>query len=514
MKKAVIYARYSSDAQKETSIIDQLRDCREYAKKNDMEVLHEYYDEALTGKNDDREQFQLMLSDSAQGLFEAVIVWKLDRFARNRNESALNKVKLKKNGVKVVSAMEHIPDGPEGIILESVLEGMAEYYIYDLVEKTTRGQRGIALQCKHVGGRPLLGYKVNPDGTYGIDDYNADTVRQIFHMYANGSSFSQIIDEMNRQGRKTGFGKNFGKNSLHELLKNERFIGIYTYNKIPRKNGKRNSHASKPDDKVIKIPDGIPSIITKDEWEAVQKRMASNKKAPAAHKAKIKYLLSGKIFCGECGGAMVGESSGMTGRYNYYECSTKKRLRTCSKKGVKKETIENVVTDYTVKYVLSDEVCNALVELAHKQSAQQNNNQEIISGIKKRQRKNQNEIDNMLNAIKMGIITRSTKAVLTKLEEEQDTIKQQLDEAEFFQSSVRSKEAISAWLHQFIKGDISDPKFCQKLIDTFVNSVFVYDDGTVIINYNWDDKQPHKVMLSDLEGVRSAAPEQMAFEWS
>ncbi len=133
MKGAVIYARYSSDAQKETSIDDQIRDCKKFAADNDYRIIRIYRDDCVSGKTDNRDQFQQMLSGSAKELFEAVIVWKLDRFARNRNESAINKVKLKKNGVKVVSAMEHIPDGPEGIILESVLEGMAEYYIYDLM---------------------------------------------------------------------------------------------------------------------------------------------------------------------------------------------------------------------------------------------------------------------------------------------------------------------------------------------------------------------------------------------
>ena len=158
----------------------------------------------------------------------------------------------------VLSAMENIPEESEGIILESILESVAEYYIYDLIEKTNRGRKGVALQCKHIGGRPLLGYSVNPDHTYAIDDYSAETVRQIFNMYASGSSFSQIIDKMNRQGRKTGTGKPFGKTSIYELLKNERYIGTYTYNKIPNKNGKHNSHALKASDQIIKIPNGIP----------------------------------------------------------------------------------------------------------------------------------------------------------------------------------------------------------------------------------------------------------------
>ena len=507
MKKAVIYARYSSDVQKETSITDQLRDCHEYAVKNGYEIVHEYCDEAVSGKSDEREQFQQMLTDSAKEIFETVIVWKLDRFARNRNESAINKVKLKKNGVNVISAMEHIPEGPEGIILESLLEGMAEYYVYDLVEKTSRGRRGIALQAKHTGGRPLLGYKVNPDKTYAVDEYNADTVRQIFRMYAEGHSFSEIIDAMNAQGRKTAAGKPFGKNSIHELLRNERYIGTYTYNKIPSKNGKRNSHGSKVDDKVIRIPHGMPAIIDMGDWQRVQSRMDKNKKAPAAHKAKISYLLSGKLFCGECGGAMVGQSSGSHTKYGYYECSTKKRVRTCKKQNVKKELIENAVVDYTVKYVLSDEVCDTLATLAHEEAVKDSSNQELVAAVTKKQKKNQTEIDNILKAIKLGIITDSTKEELDKLEAEKRALSEQRDQLEFFQSSVRSKEAISAWLHRFIDGDVTDPEFRQQLVNSFVNAVYVYDNGTVVIIYNWDgDGQKHKINLTDLDGVLSSAP--------
>ncbi len=506
MKKAVIYARYSSDAQKETSIDDQIRDCEKFAQSNDFQVVHIYRDDAVSGKSDARDEFQRMLSDSAKELFDIVIVWKLDRFARNRNESTINKVKLKKNGVKVVSAMEHIPDGPEGIILESVLEGMAEYYIYDLLEKTNRGRRGIALQCKHTGGRPLLGYKVNSDRHYEIDEYSADTVRQIFLMYASGSSYSQIIDKMNCQGRKTGAGKNFGKNSIHELLKNERYIGVYTFNKIPSVNGKRNSHGTNSEDKIIKIPGGVPAIISLNEWESVQKKMETNKHAPGASKAKIDYLLSGKLFCGECGGAMVGQSSGSHTTYGYYECSTKKRLRTCKKSNVKKELIENTVINYTIDYILTDEFCDKLVGLIHTKIDDKGKNESLINEIKKREKKNQTEIDNVMNAIKAGIFTTTTKETLEELEHQKESLQQQIQDNEFFESSEHSKEAISTWLSKIASKAKKSESATKTMIDTFINSVFVYDNGTVVVTYNMDDQQDHKIKLTDLNGVLSPAP--------
>ncbi|MCY1715306.1 recombinase family protein, partial [Caproiciproducens galactitolivorans] len=500
MKNAVIYARYSSDAQKETSIDDQIRDCKKFATDSDYRIIRIYRDDCVSGKTDSRNQFQQMLSDSAKELFDIVIVWKLDRFARNRNESAINKVKLKKNGVKVVSAMEHIPDGPEGIILESVLEGMAEYYIYDLMEKTTRGRIGVALQCKHTGGRPLLGYKVNPDRTYSIDEYNAETVRQIFHMYANGASYSEIIDEMNRQGRKTAAGKSFGKNSIHELLRNERFIGIYTYNKIPSENGKRNSHATKSEDKVIRIPDGIPAIISMDDWNAVQKKMQKNKHTQASYKAKIEYLLSGKIFCGECGGAMVGQSSGSHEKYSYYECSTKKRLRTCSKSNIKKETIENAVINYTIDYILSKEFRESLVDLILQQDDERRKSAQLIIGLKERIKQNQAAIDNIVKAIEAGIFTKTTKEKLESLENESELLSSQLLEAETMQSPQYTKEAISAWLSKIATKAKKSTDGNKYLLYSFVSAVYVYEDGTVKIIYNLGNKE-QKITLSDLNGA-------------
>ncbi|WP_166525106.1 recombinase family protein [Caproicibacter fermentans] len=500
MKNAVIYARYSSDAQKETSIDDQIRDCNKFAADNNYRIIHIYRDDCVSGKTDNRDQFQQMLSDSAKELFETVIVWKLDRFARNRNESALNKVKLKKNGVKVVSAMEHIPDGPEGIILESVLEGMAEYYIYDLMEKTTRGRIGVALQCKHTGGRPLLGYKVNPDKTYSIDEYNAETIRQIFHMYATGSSFSEIIDEMNRQGRKTASGRSFGKNSIHELLRNERFIGIFTYNKIPSENGKRNSHASKPKDKVIRIPDGIPAIVSMDEWNTVQQKMQKNKHTQARYKAKIEYLLSGKIFCGECGGAMVGQSSGSHEKYSYYECSTKKRLRTCSKSNVKKETIEAAVINYTIDYILSEEFRESLVDLILQQDDERQKSARLITGLKEKIGQNQTAKDNIIKAIEAGIFTSTTKEKLEALEAESDLLNSQLLEAETMQSPTYTKEAISVWLSKIATKARKSESGNKFLLYSFVSAVYVYDDGTVKILYNLGNKE-QKIALSDLNGA-------------
>ena len=182
---AVIYARYSSDSQREASIEGQLRDCKDYAEKNGITVVGTYIDRAYSAKTDDRPDFQRMIKDSGKKIFDVVLVWKLDRFARNRFDAVNYKYQLEKNGVHLVSAMEPISQGPEGIMVESMLIGMAEYYSAELALKVARGERENALQCKYNGGIVPLGFTIGKeDRLYHIDPETAPIVQEIFTRYA------------------------------------------------------------------------------------------------------------------------------------------------------------------------------------------------------------------------------------------------------------------------------------------------------------------------------------------
>ena len=161
-----------------------------------------------------------MIRDSGKGLFDIVLVWKLDRFARNRYDSAHYKSALKKNGVKVVSATEHIADGPEGIILESMLEGMAEYYSAELSEKIHRGQKDNALKGLNNGGSVPLGYVLNKQTQrLEIDSMTAPIVAEIFRRYAEGDTIREIRDDLNARGIRTKKGQPFRYSSFSALLK-------------------------------------------------------------------------------------------------------------------------------------------------------------------------------------------------------------------------------------------------------------------------------------------------------
>lgn len=259
--KAVLYARFSSDNQREESIETQLRAIREYCERKGIIILHEYCDRAKSATTDNRPEFLQMISDSKNDEFDFVIVHKLDRFSRNRYDSAYYKKELKKAGVSVLSVLENLDDSPESIILESVLEGMSEYYSKNLAREVMKGMRESALQCRALGGKPPYGYKINHvTHTYEIYEYEAEAVRLIYNRAVEGVGYSEIITELNLLGYKTGAGKPFGKNSLTEILRNEKYIGVYIFNRTISKNsdGKRNNHKSKINDDMIRIPGGMP----------------------------------------------------------------------------------------------------------------------------------------------------------------------------------------------------------------------------------------------------------------
>ena len=462
--KAVIYARYSSDSQREESIEGQLRECTAFAEKNGITILRHYIDRAFSAKTDNRPEFQEMIKDSSKKLFDMIIVWKLDRFARNRYDSARYKAQLKKNGVKVVSATETISDGAEGILLESMLEGMAEYYSADLAEKVVRGMTENALKCKYNGGTPPLGYVIDSEQYFQIDPLTAPFVLEAFKRYDEGATMTQIRDWLNEKGIKNTRRQEMTYNSIQHMLNNRRYIGEYSYREVI-------------------IPDGIPAIVPKDLFDRVQEKMAKNKKAPARHKAEDDYLLTTKLFCGYCGAYLCGESgTSRTGLvHHYYKCvSVKKKRAECHKKPVKKQWIEDLVVDETMKMVMDDKAIEAIVSMLMDLQDRDNVN---VPLYEQQIREADTAISNLLNAIQQGILTRSTKGRLEELENRRDELENRLACEKLAKPKV-SAEFMTFWLHRFRKLDVRQQSHRKMLIDTFINAIFLYDDKMVItFNY-------------------------------
>ncbi len=486
--KAVIYARYSSDSQREESIEGQLRECKEYADRQNLTIIGTYIDRALSARSDDRPEFQRMVRDSAKKQFEVVLVWKLDRFSRNRSDSAMYKVILKRNGVRVVSAKENISEGPEGIILESLLEGMAEYYSAELSQKVRRGQTENALKCKYNGGFLPLGYKVSVDRMYEIDPLTAPIVQEIFERYATGETVEQIGKSLNQRRLFTNMKYEYtNKSTMHNLLKNRRYIGEYKYSESVTMGG-------------------IPAIITPELFDKVQARMEKNKHAPAASKATDEYILTTKLFCGHDGVYMVGTSgTSKTGRiYYYYKCGNTIYKKTCSKKPVRKEWIERLIVAQTKEWIMQDDVINRLADAIVEMQKKENT---VIPMLKNQLQEVEKGIENMLNAIQQGIINASTKQRLDDLETHKADIEISIAK-EMIQKPSLTHEQIVFWISKFKDGDTDNPVYRKSIIDIFLNSAYLYDDK-LILTYNYKDGTK-TVSLSDIESsdIDDGAPPQ------
>ena len=485
--KAVIYARYSSDNQREESIEGQLRDCMQYAEYNDIQVVGSYIDRAMSAKTDNRPNFQQMIKDSAKRLFDVIIVWKLDRFARNRFDSAYYKNILKKNGVRVISAKESISEGAEGIILESVLEGYAEYYSVELAEKVNRGMTDNALKAMSNGGITPLGYYLDDEQHLQIDERKAPFVREIFQRYADGEMIKTIIDDMNARGvgitvrmkKKAGkkaYDKPLGYNNVRRMLSNRKYIGEYRF-------------------KDIVIEDAIPAIIDKDLFEKVQKRIAVNTRAPAIHKAEDEYLLTTHLFCGKCKAMMIGDSGkGKKGTvYHYYKCVNTKKRHTCDKKAIGKEKIENAVIKAVMDKIMDDKL---MEQLSYKLYDLQMQGSSILPALQAQLSNVENAIDNILNAIQQGIVLESTKKRLSDLENRKKEL-----EIEIVQEQIKhpllTRKQIEFGLTRFRKLDFSTQKGRRALIDGFVNTIYLFDDYA-IITCNYKDGE-EKITFEDIE---------------
>ena len=462
--KGVIYARYSSDNQREESIEGQVRECKAFAEKNDIQIVETYIDRALSARTDRRPDFQRMIKDSSGKKFEVVIVWKLDRFARDKYDSAHYKRILKNNGVKVVSATEAISAGAEGILLESMLEGMAEYYSAELSEKVTRGLTENALKCKYNGGTLPIGYMIDSEQYFQIDPLTAPAVLDAFKHYADGASMREITNEMNLKGVRTKRGGKISINSVTRMLHNRKYIGEYKYNDIVQQGG-------------------IPAIVPEDLFNCVQERMIANKKVPAKHKAEDEYLLTTKLFCGKCQCYMVGESG--TGRnkvHRYYKCASVKNHKGCDKKTVKKEWIENLVIKQIKKLIFDDELIEKLADTVMKLQSKENT---VLPLLKKRFADTQKSIDNMLDAIQQGILTASTKERLESLEKQKSELSVQIVKEEMAKPTL-SREQIIFWFHRFRKLNTKRLDHRRRLIDSFVNAIFLYDDR-ITFTFNYKD---------------------------
>lgn len=487
MKNAVIYARFSSHAQNEQSIEGQLRVCHEFAKREGYTVIGEYIDRAISGRSDDRPEFQRMISDARKRAFQFVIVYKLDRFTRNRYDSAIYKHKLKQYGVKVLSAMENIGDNPESIILEAVLEASAEYYSVDLSQKIKRGRQDSATKGKFVGGRVPIGYK-SIGGQLVIDEAKAPIIKYAFEEYAKGTKKRDIIAELNARGLRNLNGNPYGCTALQTALKNKKYVGIL-------------------EQSGVVVEGGCPAIIDKETFGKVQERLEKNRRQGAKNKAKIEYLLTGKLFCGYCGSPMQGVSgTGKNGkRWSYYQCPKRRRKEGCNKLNEKKDFLEWYIVEQTVEYVLVPERMKHIAAAVVAQYDSEFNDGKVKE-MERRIAWLEREIAKIANTV-IDMPKEGRKPLYDKIEQyglEKTDIEIDLAKMKVANRIRFTEKDIMTWLKVFCKGDLFDMDFRRRIIDVLVNSVYLYDDKTVIYYNIKGGKQVSYIdMLENTESIET-----------
>lgn len=464
-KTAVAYARYSSAQQRDVSIEQQLNDIRAYAAREGYKIIYEYADHAKSGFShiERREQFHSMLAASSSGAFDTVIAWKVDRFGRNRKESAIYKSQLADNGVSVVYAMEPIPAGAAGVLTEGMLEAIAEWYSRNLSENVRRGQTDNARKCL-CNGQRITGYKRGADGRYEIDEAGAAIVRKMFTMYSEGYSYASIAKQLNSEGLHGLKGCPFDKSSIRDILKNERYIGVYHYG-------------------TVRIPGGCPAIVDKDIFERCQ--MLMEKTTRHREKAPELYYLSGKCFCGRCGGVLYGNCaySRKKERYYYYICKNRHTDKnTCSFPNMQKGKIEKCIFDMIFNRVMKGDLLDGFIDQVADVLAV-HSTESPLKTLEKEYSDTTRKINNINLAISEGIWTESTGAMLTSLTEIRDDLEKKIAYHRLTDNKDISKDRIGFYMHKIAEGKRDDHEYLRAMVNSLINSITVYDGWLrVVVN--------------------------------
>lgn len=471
INRVALYARFSSENQRQESIVFQLRIMHDYCKQQHWEVVATYTDEAKSATTDNRPQFQQMIADSSKKMFDTVLVLKLDRFSRSRLDSAIYKQRLKKNNVTLRSVMERIDDSPESVMMESVLEGMSEYYSRNLSRLVQAGMNETALQCKHTGGCPPLGYDVGEDRRLVVNEHEAEAVRIIFEMFNEGCGYTAIINYLNEHGYHPKRGGVFGKNSLCNILENEKYIGVFVYN---RPAAKANSRSLKPSDKFIRIEGGCPAIVSKELFYRVQKRKRQNRRNTGRYHGKEFYLLTGKVFCGVCGKRIQGNlrfSGSSKCRMATYRCTT--RRKDCNNKENNKDYLDVYVVELLREKVFNRSALRKRIKAVNayiqKYNAMFDKHHERLQA---ELQSVSESLANITEAVEQGILTKAIIERAEELEQQRSDLQERLNTlrqympleykdfshlVEDFKKLPRNSEAFRQFVQQFLDSIVTYP---------------------------------------------------------
>lgn len=479
---AVIYARYSSHNQKDASIEQQIEACMKHATAAKLKVICTYADRAISGKTDKRPQFQQMIKDAELGKFKYVLAWKSNRMGRNMLQAMINEERLREYGVKVLYTEEDFDDTAAGRFALRNMMNVNQFYSENMAEDIRRGMMDNARQCK-ANGSPPFGYKISEDKHFVIDDDQAPIVREIYQKAADGYRIVDIWRNLNEREIKTRTGGPWNRSSFNKILHNERYRGVYMF-------------------KDIRIEDGMPRIISDELYFKAQEalKMKPNPRSSGRRRENGVYLLTGKLFCGECLSLMVGDSgTSKTGTpHFYYKCQKRKRKHACNKANVPRDYIETLIAKKIYEYCLRDDVIEKIAEatIEHNIKKMKESNvgmlEEQLTDVNKR-------IGNLMKAMEAGAMSENTIGRFHELEDEQMKLNIKLNDAKANVVSC-SREQLIAGMRIFRKGNIEEKQTQAELFDIFLQAAFLYDDKLRIVFRLAGEKDSLEVPIEEIAG--------------
>lgn len=487
----VIYARYSSHAQREESIEQQVEECQAFARQQNINIIKVYADKAISGKTDKRSAFQRLMKDCSSGEFQVVIAYKSNRIARNMLNALQYEDRLSKLGIQTLYAREEFGNTAAGRFALRMMMSVNQFYSENMAEDIKRGMLDNAEKCVAMGNLPY-GYRRGSDAKYEIVPEEAAVIRDIFSAYLAGDTLESIAKRLNEEGIRTRKGNKWNKGSFHRILENERYTGVYIYKD------------------QIRVEGGIPAIIDRAEWLKVQDFMGykPHPKGRITSEQYGDYLLTGKLFCGHCNSPMIGMSGtskqGML--HNYYVCKDKRTGGSCRKENVRKDLLEYRITQIAAEMALSDDVIEEFavrtIEYQKQllQLTEDNSLQEILL-------EKQKALENYFSAIEKGIFIPAMKEKMSAIQSEIDALKDEIARQEAKRSRVFSKEEIIEALKHYRNGDPKDKRYQKMIISSFVKQVFLYDDKIIIDFHSGITNDPvESTLLESSSNVETAPP--------
>ena len=462
MQTGVIYARYSCDKQTENSILGQVRECNLFAERNDIKVIDVYKDEAISGKTAlKRPAFMRMIRDAALGKFKCVIVWKGDRFARNRVDSAKYKSELRHMGVQVLSATEANVTGAEAVLMDGINEAFAEFYIVELAEKVCRGMTQNVIEGKWNGGIMPLGYKLDENRNVVIDENKAYIIRELFERYVNETiTMSGLAKSFKAKGYTNNKGKYIPQPTVQSMLKNEKYYGRYEFH------GTVNMNV-------------FPAIISKELFDAAQVKMAANEINKQRLTAKDPFLLADKVYCAYDGHKLFRDGgTSRTGRTYYYYVCPKNNEHPFNQVRYNKHQLEDIVfTEFFNKYWCNKKTQQIIIDKLLERFRYV---RKPVGPLKEELDKTNKKLQNIINAIENGADVSMLVDRMKELQKLKDDQEKQYKDAVLF-SEQDFETSMKEFLSYYFDAHKQNEEIRRWIVDKFINKIYLSEDEIVIM---------------------------------